>query len=431
MEIPPKLYPFIFNFNNYTYFLLEGGRASGKTQSVARFLLYIMENRHVRICCGREIQNSIDESVKTVFLDLIEKYNLIYDIKRDNLVHKQTGSKIFFKGFREQGSVNIKGLEGIDILWIDEAQSITKTTLDIIVPTIRKKNSVIIFTMNRFTRFDAVYNFCSKRPDCLHINICYFDNPYVDEKITKEAQVSKSLNINDYNHIWLGYPLANNNEYLIQSQYLDKAAEYEYEKNEDFMNSVMSVDLSASGADLCVAKLFVQENENIWFEKSTISWSEADTDITKGKIASLYSSWLPRMLIIDADGLGYPIWISVQKIIPNAIGFRGGKKAISKYAFNARADGYLALKDYLEKGYLKLTDKNAIRQLEYIKKVYRPNGLISIQDKKEIRKLHSESPDFADCAMMALYAINFCSNVTFCRQSEYENNIETDFNPFD
>lgn len=431
MEIPPKLYPFIFNFNNYTYFLLEGGRASGKTQSVARFLLYIMENRHVRICCGREIQNSIDESVKTVFLDLIEKYNLIYDIKRDNLVHKQTGSKIFFKGFREQGSVNIKGLEGIDILWIDEAQSITKTTLDIIVPTIRKKNSVIIFTMNRFTRFDAVYNFCSKRTDCLHINICYFDNPYVDEKITKEAQVSKSLNINDYNHIWLGYPLANNNEYLIQSQYLDKATEYEYEKNEDFMNSVMSVDLSASGADLCVAKLFVQENENIWFEKSTISWSETDTDITKGKIASLYSSWLPRMLIIDADGLGYPIWISVQKIIPNAIGFRGGKKAISKYAFNARADGYLALKDYLEKGYLKLTDKNAIRQLEYIKKVYRPNGLISIQDKKEIRKLHSESPDFADCAMMALYAINFCSNVTFCRQSEYENNIETDFNPFD
>ena len=107
LNIPPKLYPFIFKFNNYAYFLLEGGRASGKTQSVARFLLYIMETRHVRICCGREIQNSIDESVKTVFLDLIEKYNLIYDIKRDSLIHKSTGSKIFFKGFREQGKVNI------------------------------------------------------------------------------------------------------------------------------------------------------------------------------------------------------------------------------------------------------------------------------------------------------------------------------------
>lgn len=390
-----------------------------------------MENRRVRICCGREIQNSINESVKTVFLDLINQYNLNYDIKRDIITHKQTDSKIFFKGFREQGSVNIKGLEGIDILWIDEAQAITKTTLDIVIPTIRKKNSVIIFTMNRFTRFDSVYNFCAKRPDCLHINICYFDNPYVDSKILKEAEISKSANINDYNHIWLGYPLANNNDYLIQSQYLDKAIDYNYEKSEDYMNSVMSVDLSASGADLCVAKLFVQENENVWLEKSTISWSESDTDITKGKITNLYSTWMPDTLILDADGLGYPIWISVQKIIHNAIGFRGNKKAASKYAFNARADGYLALKDYLEKGYLKLTDKNTIRQLEYIKKIYRPNGLISIQDKKEIRKLHSESPDFADCAMMALYAINFCSNTIFQKQTEYENTVETDFNPFE
>ena len=84
LNIPPKIFPFIFEFNNYSYFLLEGGRASGKTQSVARFLLYISQQRKVRICCGREIQNSINESVKTVFLDLIEQYKLSYIIKKDN-----------------------------------------------------------------------------------------------------------------------------------------------------------------------------------------------------------------------------------------------------------------------------------------------------------------------------------------------------------
>ena len=237
LNIPPKLFPFILNFNNFNYFLLEGGRASGKTQSVARFLLYIMEMRHVRVCCGREIQNSINDSTRAVFVDLIEKYNLSYQIKRDNLVHNNTNSRIFFKGFRQQGSVNIKGLEGVDILWIDEAQAITKTTLDVIVPTIRKKNSVIIFTMNRYTRFDAVFNFCAKRADCLHINICYFDNPYVDKKILEEAQISKKTNLNDYNHIWLGYPLSNNNEYLIQSKYLDNSINLEYEKSFEFQNS--------------------------------------------------------------------------------------------------------------------------------------------------------------------------------------------------
>ncbi len=432
LNIPPKLYPFILEFNNYSYFLLEGGRASGKTQSTARFLLYIAEQRHVRICCGREIQNSINESVKTVFLDLIEQYNLSYEIKRDYLINNQTGSKIFFKGFREQGNVNIKGLEGVDILWIDEAQAITKATLDIIIPTIRKKNSVIIFTMNRYTRFDAVYNFCAKREDCLHININYFDNPYVDKKILNEAEVCKNTNINDYNHIWLGYPMQNNNEFLLSSDALDKAINLEYEKQSlYFQGSVMSVDLSASGADMCVAKLFVQENETIWLEKSTKSWSEADTDITKGKIISLYSEWSPNVLIMDADGLGYPIWISIQKIINSAIGFRGAKKPVSKFALNARADGYLALKEYIDKGYLKLTDKQGIRQLEYIKKIYKPNGLIAIQDKKEIRKLHNESPDYADCIMMALYAINYCSKTII---SEYENQnsfVESEFEPFD
>ena len=430
LNIPKKLLPFIYDFNKYSYFLLEGGRASGKTQSSARFLLYICEMRRVRICCGREIQNSINESVRTVFLDLIDKYNLNYEITRDNLINKNTSSKIFFKGFREQGRVNIKGLEGIDILWIDEAQSITKTTLDTIIPTIRKKNSVIIFTMNRYTRFDAVYNFCAKRDDCLHININYFDNPFVDEKILKEAEICKNYNINDYNHIWLGYPMANNKEYLIQSDALDKSVSLGIVREEFYNNSVMSVDLSASGADLCVAKLFSQVNETLWLEEKTLSWSEADTDITKGKIISLYSEWRTKLLIIDADGLGYPIWTSIQKVINSAIGFRGAKKAISKYALNARADGYLALADYINKGYLKLTDKNSIRQLEYIKKIYKPNGLIAIQDKKDLRAQHGESPDFADCAMMALYAINYCSNKLIA-ENNYENNtVESDFEPF-
>ena len=66
---------------------------------------------------------------------------------------------------------------------------------------------------------------------------------------------------------------------------LDNSANLEYEIDSSyFHNSVMSVDLSASGADLCVAKLFVQQNNIVWLESQTISWSESDTDITKGKI---------------------------------------------------------------------------------------------------------------------------------------------------
>jgi len=432
LNIPPKLLPVIEKFNDYSYFLLEGGRASGKTQSVARFLLYIAERRKVRICCGREIQNTISDSVKTVFEDLIKQYNLNFDFTKNIIIHKQTGSEIIFKGFREQGKINIKGLEGVDILWIDEAQAITKPTLDVIIPTIRKKDSVGIFTMNRTTRFDSVYIFLAGREDCLHININYFDNPFVDKKILKEAEIAKEKNLNDYNHIWLGLPLANNNDFLVQSETIDKAVNLAI-KNEFYQKKkVMSVDLSASGADLTVAKLIEKVSSSQWLEKETTTWSEADTDITKGKIISLYSTWQPDILIIDADGLGYPIWVSVKKVITDCIGFRGAGKPKLKGAGNQRADGYTALKDYLENGWLKLTNKETIRQVEYIKKSYKPSGLIYIQDKKEIRKEYGESPDYADSLMMGIYAINF-HNSLFVKELSIntDNKIISDFDPFD
>jgi len=434
LNVPNKLFPFIFNFDKFNYHLLEGGRGGGKSHSVARFLLYLCEKRHIRICCGRETQKSIDESVKTVFENLINEYDLNFEIKNDKIIHNKTKSLIFFKGFREQGRVNIKGLEGIDILWIDEAQAITKPTLDYIIPTIRKENSRVIFTMNRFVRNDPVYKFCVGRYDTQHITILYFDNPYLSQKQQEEAQICKAKNYGEYEHIWLGKPLAQASDYLIPSSKIDEAKNLEFNKESHPNNSVMSVDLSASGGDLCVAKLFTQQSLSGWLEEKTITWSNPDTDITKGKIVNLYSKWQPDILIIDADGLGYPIYVSVKKSIEDAIGFRGAGQAKSLSCGNQRADGYLVTKEFIENGWLKLTCENAMRQLEYIKRVYKPSGLTYIQDKKDIRKEQSESPDFADAVMMAVYAINYHSYL-FDKNRNLKGSeileVKSDFNPFE
>ena len=342
---------------------------------------------------------------------------------------------IFFKGFREQGRVNIKGLEGIDILWIDEAQAITKPTLDYIIPTIRTVNSRVIFTMNRFVRNDPVYKFCVGREDTQHITILYFDNPFLAEKQYKEAEISKAKNYAEYEHIWLGKPLAQASDYLIPSSKIDEAKNLIFNNEQHPNNRVMSVDLSASGGDLCVAKLFTQQSLTGWLEERTVTWSQPDTDITKGKIVNLYGQWQPDILIIDADGLGYPIYVSVKKSIPDAIGFRGAGQAKSLSTGNQRADGYVATKEFIENGWLKLTCENAMRQLEYIQRVYKPSGLIYIQDKKDIRKEQAESPDFADTVMMAMYAINYHSHLFTAKNknliSTNYSQIKNDFNPFD
>ena len=223
----------------------------------------------------------------------------------------------------------------------------------------------------------------------------------------------------------------------MSSNKIDEAKKIVFNNEIHAGHSVMSVDLSASGADNNVAKLVAQKSITQWMEEKTITWSNADTDITKGKIISLYSMWQPDILIVDADGLGYPIWVSVKKVIQDCIGFRGAGKAKLKGSGNQRADGYTALKDFIDNGWLKLTDENAIRQLEYIKRVYKPSGLTYIQDKKEIRKEQSESPDFSDSLMMAIYAINFHSNLFVKNRIGNSNGgqtreiINSDFNPFD
>jgi len=172
LDLPAKLLQIVDKFDLYRYFLADGGRGGGKSQGVARLLLYLSGHFKLRIVCGREIQKSIDESVYTIFKDLIIENQLNFEVQAAKIIHRKSGTEINFKGFREQGSVNIKGLEGVDILWIDEAQAITKHTLDIIIPTIRKSKAKVFFTMNRHLKNDPVYKEFSTREDCSLAALC-------------------------------------------------------------------------------------------------------------------------------------------------------------------------------------------------------------------------------------------------------------------
>ncbi len=409
LDIPDKLIPVITGINDYNYFLIEGGRGGGKSQSIARIILWLAEQRKVRVCCGRETQSAISDSVHKIFCDIISDYNLNFTVKSNKILHNSTASSIIFKGFREQGRVNIKGLEGIDILWIDEAQAITKSTLDVIIPTIRKKNSIVIFTMNRLFRNDPVYSEFISRDDCLHIKINYYDNKHCPDKLIKEAIRCKERNMLDYEYIWEGNPLESGNDFLFSSIKLDNARNLIFKKEIYRKIRCMSVDLAGNGGDLCVASLIESKSTNQWSLEEQVHWSEPDTDITKGKIINLYSVWKPQLLILDADGLGYSIYVSIKNAISNTIKFNGAASSNRPNALNRRADGYLTLKDFIDNEWLKISSDLTISQLEYIKKTYKPNGQIVIQSKKDMKLEQGESPDFADSLMMGIYAINYYS----------------------
>ena len=432
LDLPEKLLPLIFEINIFLYWLIYGGRGGGKTPAVARLILWICEQRTVRVCCGRETQNTIEDSVYRILADLIAEYELDFDVFGNKIVHRRTGSTIIFRGFKEQGRVNIKGLEGIDILWIDEAEAITKATLDIITPTIRKENAIVYFTMNRHIRKDAVYVEFAKDPDCKTIKINFYDNKHCPENLKKKALKCKKSNPIDYDHIWEGNPLDQAKDYLVSSSKLDRAAKLQNVPKEQYRKiKAMSVDLSGNGGDLCVATLVESISSHHFKVSNRVEWNEPDTDITKGKIISLYSEWQPNLLILDADGMGYPIYVSVQKAISKCIAFHGSGKSYRENAYNQRADGYLVLKDFIDNEWIEIPQDDTREQIEFTKKEYRTNGTVIIQKKEEIKEEIGESPDKADSLMMALYALNYYSYMA--NSDDEENDVvymDTNYDPF-
>lgn len=414
LNMPPKLLPMVTQFNDYDYFLGDGGRGSAKSHSVGRFLLYLGERKKLRIVCGREIQANIEESVYTLLKDLITQYGLDYEVFAHKIKHRKSGTEITFKGFREQGSVSVKGLEGVDILWIDEAQSITKTTLDIIMPTIRKAKARIFFTMNRFMRDDAVPDLLVGNHRTMHIQINYFENPFCPLSLKIQAEEMKNKSVRDYNHIWLGHPLASADDYLFNYDKLH--ASFEIKPYGDIFTAklqrVLAIDMAAQGNDQCVATVLDRMSNQHWQVTERLPWDEPDTMVSVGKIIDLIGRQKPTIVIMDISGLGKPVYDRLNEVLGTSstvklVAFDGGSTSHTdqEHYANNRAQAYFTLRDWFDNGFLCLEKKDMeiVKQLEKIKFKYRSNGVKLIQAKVDMKKELKYSPDDADSLMMAVF----------------------------
>jgi len=201
----------LFN-DKLRYIAIKGGRGSGKSHSVAESLIIRAASKPLRILCSREIQKSIKDSVKRLLDDKIKKVNLegFYDIT-DTEIRGKNGSLFLFAGLRSNPE-SVKSMEGIDICWVEEAQTVSQKSLDILIPTIRKENSQIIFTWNPNQDTDPVDSMFKQSilpPDSQLLHVNWQENPWFPKTLRKELEYDKSRDIDKYNHVWEGQYLAN------------------------------------------------------------------------------------------------------------------------------------------------------------------------------------------------------------------------------
>ena len=203
VEFPLKLQCL---FQPARYKVLYGGRGGAKSWGIARALLIIAANKTTRVLCAREFQTSIKDSVHKLLCDQITALQLndFYEIT-DRTIRGKNGSEFNFVGLKNNVA-NVKSYEGVDVCWVEEAQTVSKRSWDTLIPTIRKEESEIWVSFNPELETDETYQrFVIHTPENAVIQkINWNDNPWFPEVLRLEKDTLKMRDLEAYNMVWEG-----------------------------------------------------------------------------------------------------------------------------------------------------------------------------------------------------------------------------------
>jgi phage terminase large subunit len=202
-EFPVKLEGL---FKKSRYKVLFGGRGGAKSWGIARALLIKGAKDPIRILCAREFQTSIKDSVHKLLCDQIDSLGLLsfYEITQTSIRGKN-GTEFAFVGLKNNVA-NIKSYEGVDICWVEEAQTTSRLSWNVLIPTIRKEGSEIWISFNPELETDETYQrFVANPPaDCITMKVNWYDNPWFPDTLRLEKDALKARDEEAYNQVWEG-----------------------------------------------------------------------------------------------------------------------------------------------------------------------------------------------------------------------------------
>lgn len=161
----------------------------------------------LRILCAREFQSSIADSVHKLLNDQINElgYGDFYTVEKA-AIKGLNGTSFGFEGIRNNVK-ELKSYEGADICWVEEAANVSKSSWEVLIPTIRKDNSEIWISFNPELDTDETYKrFIIKPPhDSIVIRLNYSDNPWFPKVLRDEMVECKERDADAYLNIWEGH----------------------------------------------------------------------------------------------------------------------------------------------------------------------------------------------------------------------------------
>lgn len=452
--------------DNYQYKVIHGGRGGIKSWGCARAIILRGSHNKLRFLCAREIMKSMKESVHKLLVDQIELLGQTgdWEVFKDSITHRVTGSTIAFVGLYNN-TTNIKSYEGIDICWVEEAESTSQKSWDDLLPTIRKPGSEVWVTFNPNDEMDPTNQIfvVNPRDNSWVLETSYKDNPWFPEGLKRQMEQCKRENYKLYLHIWMGEPNTNFEDSLIQPEWVNAAKGAHEKLKWDVLGArITSFDPADTGDKkaMCTRHGMLIESIEDW----------PNDELPEAILKAYQQSFDSRsnQLVYDADGMGVAMKINLERnekeYQTSAVPFHGGGKVCepdnpypaydvnsttpmervlrNKDVFrNMRAQWYCFLRDRFQNTYNAVvkgqwidpdkcislsenidddTFKRLRQELTQIRRKPGENGSrITLMSKQEMKSKGIKSPNLSDALMMVFANEDVYEDVVLNMKSQW------------
>lgn len=422
------------------YKILYGGRASSKSWDAAANTVRIARFTKIRVLATRMFQNKIEESVYNLIKAQAERFGVAheFEFQKAKIIHKTTGSEFLFYGLA-RNTDEIKSLEGIDILWIEEAHALTKEMWEILGPTIRKEGSEVWVIFNPRLVTDFVYQrFVADPPgNAVVRKINYTDNPFLSKTLLDDIEELRRTSPDDYDHIYGGNPLNDDDAAIIKRTWVQSAVDAHRKLGIEITGMKrIGFDVADDGGDLnamCAAHgplLYHVEEwkglEDELLKSATRVWTRARDDGASidydsigvgasagAKFKELNTEHKARVQYRSFNAGGKVLWPDRE--------YLKGTRILNKDQFaNLKAQSWWNVANRMRKTHMWVTEgvecdpaeiisidpgidklEKLITELSTPHKDYDPSGRSKVESKKDLSKRDVASPNIADAFIMA------------------------------
>ncbi len=374
----------------------------------------------MRAVCIREVQKSLKDSAKKLIEDKIIslKVGHMFEVQNDQ-IKTPGGGMILFQGMVDHTAESIKSLEGIDVAWIEEAQSLSARSLKLLRPTIRKDGSEIWASWNPRYKTDPIDVFLRQAPpdDAIVVRSNYSENPWFPGVLEQERLHDAQGDPEEYENVWLGAYERVGEHQFIPAGMVERAMAYEAVPSR-YDEVTLGVDVARFGKDETV--IAVRRGRDARSEP-WLFFRGLDTMEVAARVSAEIDRLGPDAVFVDVGGVGAGVVDRLRQLGRDVFAVDSSNRSdgtASARTHNKRAEMWQRMKDWLAQGHVSVPkDIKLEAQLTSVEYKHDTNNAIQLERKDDPRreKLGLPSPDRADAL-----ALTFAYPVSKRGGEEYE-----------